>query len=172
MLGKMGFSLGKYFTNKRYIEESDIDAVRYWFEIIINEYVILILNVILGYLMGIGKETIVYLIIFITLRKFIPGYHCSTILRCNVLSFSLCFAAMYFARHMDLMAVQFLTIVSSTVLFVHCWNTSNQSGCICGVLLYILVFVLCFFQQYLYLGFCDICRGNDIDNYGKEKLRQ
>lgn len=95
MVSKTGTLLGVFFAKKNYINENDIDAVRYWLEVVVNEYVGLAINIWIGFILGKGIDTIVYLYSFIFLRKYIQGYHCKTMIGCNIVSFSLYFISIY-----------------------------------------------------------------------------
>lgn len=98
MLEKLGIQLGICLSKNNYIQEDDIDAVRYWFEVVINEYILLLINIWIGFILDKGIETIVYLSVFVFLRKNIRGYHCKTMLNCNIVSFLLYFIALFLSN--------------------------------------------------------------------------
>lgn len=94
MIENIGIKLGKYFFNKGYINEEDTDAVRYYVEVFFNEYLQLVITIFIGYLINQLIETILYLIFFISIRKYSGGYHAKTILRCNLISYLFYFSGL------------------------------------------------------------------------------
>lgn len=82
----LGTKLGEWFFKNHVIQKSQIDDIRFGFESLCSE--ILEFLVILSYGMFTHRyiETIVYIILFRTLRKFMDGYHAKTIWRCFVLT--------------------------------------------------------------------------------------
>lgn len=118
MVSKTGTLLGVFFAKKNYINENDIDAVRYWLEVVVNEYVGLAINIWIGFILGKGQETIAYLYSFIFLRKYIQGYHCKTMLGCNAASFSLYFIAIYLNEKVCFNLLLLLSFVSLILLIL------------------------------------------------------
>lgn len=74
MIEKLGTKLGEYFFSKSYIKEEDIDAVRYYIEVFYNEYLQLIITLLIGYLINQLETTIIYLFCFVAIRKYSGGY--------------------------------------------------------------------------------------------------
>lgn len=118
MIANLGTRLGEYFYKLGYIEENEVDAVRYYVEVFFNEYLQLCLTLIIGYVMGLLLETLFYLVVFVALRKYSGGYHAKTILMCNVISYTLYFCAFYLYRYMSFEMSIFTMLVSSVYLFV------------------------------------------------------
>lgn len=94
MLEEIGTKIGIFFCNKGYLDEEDIDAFRFEFEYIISEYVSILLTLLVAYFFHQFWQCALYLVAFIFLRNFYPGYHCKTFLTCNVLSTLLCIEAL------------------------------------------------------------------------------
>ena len=123
MLNKLGTEIGIFLYKKGYADENEIDAVRYWFEIVCNEYAALLMNIMIGFLIGKGIQTIVYLFVFIFLRARFEGIHCKTVLSCNLVSFGLYFLAIALAEMLPYGIV--FTICAASILYL---STSMNSG--------------------------------------------
>lgn len=117
MIEKIGTRLGQYFYQCNYIAENDIDAVRYYVEVFFNEYIQLILTILLGYYLNKLVETIIYLFCFILIRKYAGGYHAKTITGCNVIAYLLYFAALYLSEISNSSIAFLLIVVSIIYLF-------------------------------------------------------
>lgn len=117
MIENIGIKLGKYFFNKGYINEEDTDAVRYYVEVFFNEYLQLVITIFIGYLINQLIETILYLIFFISIRKYSGGYNAKTILRCNLISHLFYFSGLLLNQ---LLSINFL-IPLLLASFLYLW---------------------------------------------------
>lgn len=116
MIGKIGTNIGKYFSNCGYIQEEDIDAVRYYIEVWFNEYFQIMINILIGLWINQLDKTIIFLLIFMVLRKYYEGYHAKTIVLCNFIAYSLYFIAIYLTNIICNDALELLLIL----LFILC----------------------------------------------------
>lgn len=83
---EIGTRLGLFLFEKGLLEYKYIDCFRYFIEICFSEYLSVIFLVLISIFMDRLEESLIYLAVFVPLRQFLPGYHCSTIIQCNVLS--------------------------------------------------------------------------------------
>jgi len=111
---RAGRSLGEYFFRRGYIEEEDIDAVRYEFEYILSEYVSAALTLLAAAILHRFSDCFLYIIFFVFWRKTMPGFHCSTALRCFILSTILCVQALIVQR----MKPIWMTVLELLVLLI------------------------------------------------------
>ncbi|MEF9920772.1 accessory gene regulator B family protein [Anaerorhabdus sp.] len=165
MIENVGTKLGKYFFNKGYIEEDDIDAVRYYVEVFFNEYFQLLITIFIGYFISQFKETILYLIFFVAIRKYSGGYHAKTLLMCNLISYLLYFCGLFFN---ECLSINFL-IPILFISFLYLWIKGSvysseqiefkfmdkQTKKLRIVLLILLILCL-LYQQGQYLGLLSI----------------
>lgn len=142
MIEKLGTQLGIYFAKHNYIQEEDIDAVRYWFEVVTNEYILLLINIWIGVFLDKGIETIVYLSAFIFLRKNIQGYHCKTMINCNILSFLLYFIALYLSE--KIYNYSWLLLLSSNAFILIQYKIRKNTKEILSLLFITCIIVLIF----------------------------
>lgn len=128
MIEKIGTRLGQYFYRCNYIAENDIDAVRYYVEVFFNEYIQLMLTILLGYYLNKLVETILYLFCFILIRKYAGGYHAKTITGCNVIAYLLYFIALYLSEISNPIITIILIAVSILYLFKHgsCYSKNQR----------------------------------------------
>lgn len=119
MPARLGMKLGKWLWNKRVIEESQIDEIRYAIEIICSEF--LEISVILGY--GVITHqisfTFLYLILFHILRDSFQGYHASTIWKCFTLTICAYIICMY--SYTKLSEIMILIFLISSYLLKLCY---------------------------------------------------
>ena len=80
-------SLAQYITGillkNNIIENEHLDIYIYGFEVLISGALSLFIGLILGLIFSQLVECIVFLIVFVTLRKYCGGYHADTYLKCN-----------------------------------------------------------------------------------------
>lgn len=80
-------SLAQYITGilikNNIIENEHLDIYIYGFEVLISGALSLFIGLILGLMFSQLMECIVFLIVFVTLRKYCGGYHADTYLKCN-----------------------------------------------------------------------------------------
>lgn len=80
-------SLAQYITGillkNNIIVNEHLDIYIYGFEVLISGALSLFIGLILGLIFSQLVECIVFLIVFVTLRKYCGGYHADTYLKCN-----------------------------------------------------------------------------------------
>lgn len=74
------------FYKHRFISEEDVNPLRFAFELIITQFLTYASIIMSAILLGKTKETILYLILFTILRKYIQGYHADTFGMCYILT--------------------------------------------------------------------------------------
>lgn len=80
-------SLAQYITGILYknniIDSKMLDIYIYGFEVIVSGFVSIFIGLALGFIFAQIPESIVFLIVFILIRKYCGGYHADTYFRCN-----------------------------------------------------------------------------------------
>jgi len=80
---RAGRSLGEYFFRRGYIEEEDIDAVRYEFEYILSEYVSAALTLLAAAILHRFSDCFLYIIFLFSGGRPCPGFiavrHCAVL---------------------------------------------------------------------------------------------
>lgn len=79
-------SMAFYLQRNNYIEKDDLPIYKYAFAALLNSIFQVIIISILGIFFGVIEETIAFLVVFISTRRYLGGYHANTKLRCLVLS--------------------------------------------------------------------------------------
>lgn len=100
--------------------EDSIAYCRYGIEITISSLFNVLLIIIIGLLFGLVIDSIVFLVIFINMRRYTGGYHASTYLRCNT-TLCISFTALCFIMKAiiisDYYLVLFLTVLIHILSF-------------------------------------------------------
>ena len=93
MLYKLGLFLGRsYYANQsKAYDEGDIEVYAYGFEMFWENILALIFFQVVGIIIGLGFETLFFLLAFLSIRRNAGGYHAKTSGRC-FLSSSLIYA--------------------------------------------------------------------------------
>lgn len=82
-------SLAQYITGillkNNVIENEYLDIYIYGFEVLISGVLSIFIGLILGLIFSQLVECIIFLIVFVTLRKYCGGYHADTYLKCNTI---------------------------------------------------------------------------------------
>lgn len=115
MAARLGMKLGKWLWKNDFIEENQIDEIRYAFEIICSEFLEILVMVFYGIFTYQIVSTALYLILFRILRDIFQGYHANTIWKCFTLTISAYLICMYsYMRITELMIL--VSLISSYLL--------------------------------------------------------
>lgn len=85
MLKKVAIVITRKWLNLGIITSDLYECYLYGVEAILMELLSLIIIILLGVLTHSIETTIIFLIVFISIRKFIGGYHADSNLRCNII---------------------------------------------------------------------------------------
>ena len=88
MIARIGISLGKWLHIHHAIHESQIDSIRYAFEIICSEFFELMIMIVYSLVTNQIVETILFIGTFQLLRRTYEGYHAKTITKCLMITVS------------------------------------------------------------------------------------
>ncbi len=86
MTHTMAGFISSILVKNKLIEEEDSIFYQYGFEILIDTVLQTILMLIIGILLGKPMETLVFLIIFTSIRRYSGGYHADSKLKCTLVS--------------------------------------------------------------------------------------
>lgn len=80
----VAYKIAELMSKKGSIAQEDIDIYQYGFEIVLDTLLNTILLLILGIILGNPIHTIVFVVIFASVRIYAGGYHANTKLKCAV----------------------------------------------------------------------------------------
>ncbi len=126
-----GTVLGKFLYNQHIIRQSDIGKIRYAIEIILSEFTEILTIVIFSLINHQLIETVIFLLCFGLLRKFLDGYHAQSIIRCFLLTLSSYLATMLLYPYFSI-SFSILIIISIGLL-----NLNNSK-----LIIYTLIIIL------------------------------
>jgi len=86
MLESICYTISYHCYKKQLIEEDDIDIIRYGLELFLTQLFPFIIITLTGCLMHLPLETFSFLIIFISLRQILGGYHANRYYKCFTLT--------------------------------------------------------------------------------------
>lgn len=70
------------------IEKEDIEVCSYGLELCLNNIVTVLLLFLIGFFLGAVKFTIIFTVVFISLKRYTGGFHCNTYGKCLVFTVS------------------------------------------------------------------------------------
>ncbi len=115
---------------KRWIRKNIItEEFEEWYTFGLFSFVSGLINlaiyIILGIILGLFKETLVFILVFVLTREFMGGYHCDTPLRCKFVSVMVYFIIMYlyyvsFFGDLWLVTIISLFIIGNAVINIFC----------------------------------------------------
>ena len=83
---KLSKNISYWFFRSDYIEEKDIDKIRFAIEVVLSNTVSFLTVIIIGCIIGCYVRTILFLLVFIGFRTLSDRYHAKTFLRCYILT--------------------------------------------------------------------------------------
>lgn len=153
------------------IEEKDMNALRFALELIIAQTITVLSLLFIAYSINRIVETILYIVVFATLRRIIQGYHAKTFLKCYILTMSNYILIMFLSYYMK---VNYIFNIVIILLLVYIYKKRileeiNKivfifiSYCLMILLLYYFSFYLVNMITYIYLSVLVACLigGND-----------
>lgn len=81
----LGKSISHFLCKKRVIEEKEVEIYQYGFEILISTTLGLLITITIGILLRMFFLSVLYYVIFVSVRQLTGGYHATSYLKCNLL---------------------------------------------------------------------------------------
>lgn len=98
MLNVWSNQLVDVLLNNKIIEEKEKDIYAYGFQIIISSMIGILMVGAIGIIFNRFIESVLFLVVFISIREYTGGYHANTFLFCSVLFISLYFILLVFTE--------------------------------------------------------------------------
>jgi len=114
----VGTAIGVWLFDHRLISEQNIDVIRYAFEYLVSEFGGTALTILLSFQLKQFPSTLIYLLTFMLVRKKYPGYHCSTMLGCFLLSSCLWLIAIYYPIYIHVTQTELVLISLCLTLII------------------------------------------------------
>lgn len=117
MISELSKRISLFLCRKRIIDYNDIEIYKYGFETICSTLLGFIITIIIGTIFQMFFLSIIYYIMFVTIRQFTGGYHAKSYFKCNLtfsvvtmLVFSFTKIAVYTKMYMMLYHILFLVL--------------------------------------------------------------
>ena len=117
MISELSKRISLFLCRKRIIDYNDIEIYKYGFETICSTLLGFIITIIIGTIFQMFSLSIIYYIMFVTIRQFTGGYHAKSYFKCNLtfsvvtmLVFSFTKIAVYTKMYMMLYHILFLVL--------------------------------------------------------------
>lgn len=120
MAAQLGKLLGTWLWKRKAIEKSQIDEIRYAFEILCSEFLEVIVIIGYGFITNQLIMTFLYLIIFHILRDCFQGYHANTIWKCFLFTIGAYLVSMYSYHYVTIYLLITFLIVSVLLQVSYC----------------------------------------------------
>jgi accessory gene regulator B len=120
MITSVAQSMASYLFKNKIIDGKKLDIYIYGFEVILSNTLNILIAVVLGIIFSQIIEVIIFLAVFILLRRYCGGYHAETYLKCNIAFAINIFALMMILKfadtlpffiHLIIVAVSVLTVI-------------------------------------------------------------
>lgn len=118
MIEKIAEVIINYLYAQGYIK-NNIAVYRYGTEILISSLIGFSITLILGFVFNAFIDSILYLVLFVTLRKRTGGYHASTYLGCNFAMIISFLGYLLFIKLDPPISYYYLAILISLVIIIH-----------------------------------------------------
>ncbi|MDR0918504.1 MAG: accessory gene regulator B family protein [Oscillospiraceae bacterium] len=105
MITDVAQNIADYLRKKNIIEQNKLDIYTYGFELMISNFISVLVALIIGMISSELIAVSIFMITFIMLRKFSGGYHADTYLKCNA----------FFALNVIIMIFLIKTIDSNNI---------------------------------------------------------
>lgn len=125
MIEKFCRGISVRLSENDYIEESEIEMVRFGIELILTQVILYVLLFCIGLLFHRLPETILFILVLTILKKYTGGYHADTFVACTLLTLLNYTVVMYTSIYLYDLISFFLVIIGFVVLYIF---SPQQSG--------------------------------------------
>lgn len=80
----LGKSISHFLCEKKVIAEQEVEIYQYGFEILISTALGLLITMAVGIVLHMFFLSVLYYVIFVTVRQWTGGYHADSYLKCNL----------------------------------------------------------------------------------------
>lgn len=80
----LGKSISHFLCKKKVIAEQEVEVYQYGFEILISTALGLLITMAVGIVLNMFFLSVLYYVIFVTVRQWTGGYHADSYLKCNL----------------------------------------------------------------------------------------
>lgn len=84
MITFLGKNISLFLCKKNIIPKEETDIYQYGFETILSTSLGLVITLAMGFVLKMVLLSVVYYVIFVTLRQLTGGYHADSYLKCNI----------------------------------------------------------------------------------------
>ena len=98
MTNRVAVKIADFLCKNNTIRDEDKDIYIYGFEIFFSNLINFTIVVVLGYLLGLFFNAMLFYIAFVITRSYSGGYHASTYLKCNIIFASVFLITMFTSR--------------------------------------------------------------------------
>lgn len=86
MINSLSLKITNKLISKNIIDEENRDLYHYGFFIVISEMLLLVFCILVGSLLGIALQSVVFYVAFFVFHRFAGGFHANTELRCQIVT--------------------------------------------------------------------------------------
>ena len=112
MIEKLSKRLTGKLLERNIISEEYYEVYKYGVEIVISSIIGFLLTVAIGTALGMIESSLIYYVIFVSLRKFTGGFHANTYLKCNTVFSVVTTFVLLFSKISSLMNLSWFAFIS------------------------------------------------------------
>ena len=106
-----------YLLEGKLVTDDEFDEIRFGIELVITQSILLIIIFTIGLLLGKLLETIVFLVIMVSLRTLVDGYHADSFIKCMFLTTMLYILCMLVYEHLNIYILIILMLYAAKAFF-------------------------------------------------------
>lgn len=115
MIDKLSRKIAISLKNKNVIDETEIDLYHYGFFILISEFIYIFSCILVGIIMKMFLESVIFFAVFLITRRFTGGFHAKTALNCQIISTLSFFISMVLIKLSLLNELFYLSIIIQAI---------------------------------------------------------
>lgn len=142
MAKKIGKKFGVYLKSYGYIQDDEVDVIRYAFEVLCSEVLEFILIFFIALFLDRLLQSVIYAILFSILRKYLKGYHASTIQTCILLTIGCYLLCILCYQYIHKLYIIFLIFVSVILQIFYGLSKSNLTPLVSTIVLIMIGFIV------------------------------
>lgn len=106
-----------YLLEGKRVTDGEFDEIRFGIELVITQSILLIIIFTIGLLLGKLLETIVFLVIMVSLRTLVDGYHADSFIKCMIITTSAYILCMLVYEHLNIYILIILMLYAAKAFF-------------------------------------------------------
>ena len=106
-----------YLWEGKRVTDGEFDEIRFGIELVITQSILLIIIFTIGLLLGKLLETVIFLVVMVSLRTLVDGYHADSFIKCMIITTSAYILCMLVYEHLNIYILSVLMLYTAKAFF-------------------------------------------------------